>query len=103
MPLRRSIILAAMPQNWRIAAEADSKTWITDCSACGHRSNVWELGGIRWQAAGTFDRISLHWLWKIPDATHSQTVTLVPAARQCHPKFIAFKAELQEFAAYRLH
>lgn len=50
--LLRNIVLAAMPQSWRMSAQADSKSWITDCTACGHRGNVWELGGVRWKAAG---------------------------------------------------
>ncbi len=52
MPILRSLVLAAMPHRWRLAAEADSRLWRTECTRCGHVSNVWELGGMRWKAAG---------------------------------------------------
>ncbi len=48
----RDLILKVMPRRWREDAIRDSKLWITDCTACGHQSNVWDLGGMRWRAYG---------------------------------------------------
>jgi len=31
--------------------EADSRSWMMRCS-CGFARSIWELGGIRWKAAG---------------------------------------------------
>ena len=52
MPILRNAILKLMPKRWRDDAIRDSQTWITDCTACGHQSNVWALGGLRWKAYG---------------------------------------------------
>ncbi|HKP54780.1 MAG TPA: phage terminase large subunit family protein [Chloroflexia bacterium] len=32
--------------------EADSRAWMMRCPNCGHERSVWEMGGIRWGAAG---------------------------------------------------
>ena len=52
MPFLRSLVLRALPQRWRADAERDSRLWRTECTGCGHISNVWELGGLRWRAVG---------------------------------------------------
>lgn len=52
MPFLRDTVLSLMPKAWAVSAEADSKLWRTDCMSCGHQSNVWELGGMRWKAYG---------------------------------------------------
>lgn len=52
MPFLRDTILSVMPASWRESAIADSKTWIADCTRCDNRSNVWDLGGMRWKAYG---------------------------------------------------
>lgn len=31
--------------------EAESRSWIVRCE-CGHARSIWDLGGIRWKAAG---------------------------------------------------
>jgi len=33
--------------------ERESRAWIVEHRRCGHRSNVWEMGGIRYKAHGT--------------------------------------------------
>ena len=34
------------------AAEAESKAWLVTCLECGFSRSVWELGGVRYKAAG---------------------------------------------------
>ncbi len=52
MPFLRALVLGMMPQSWRDDAERDSRLWVTECTRCGNISNIWELGGMRWRAAG---------------------------------------------------
>ncbi len=33
--------------------EAESRSWVARCPHCGAEKSVWELGGIRWKAAGS--------------------------------------------------
>ena len=42
---------AVVPQRWFAAMEADSRLWIVRCS-CGCATSVWDMGGIRYKAAG---------------------------------------------------
>jgi DNA-directed RNA polymerase subunit RPC12/RpoP len=32
--------------------EADSRQWMVRCPTCGFERSIWDLGGIRWKAAG---------------------------------------------------
>ena len=32
--------------------ESESRRWLVQCPSCGHARSIWELGGIRWKAAG---------------------------------------------------
>ena len=48
----RNAILALMPKSWRAAMEAESRQWLTKCPNCGHTSNIWDIGGIRYKAYG---------------------------------------------------
>lgn len=34
------------------AMEAESKSWKVQCPNCSHERSIWELGGIRYKAAG---------------------------------------------------
>lgn len=47
------LMLALAPAGSRAAIEADSRSWIVECSACGADRSVWELGGIRAGASGS--------------------------------------------------
>jgi hypothetical protein len=40
-----------LPQSWAASMEAHSRSWMVRCK-CGFARSVWELGGIRWKAAG---------------------------------------------------
>lgn len=32
--------------------EAESRSWVLRCLSCGHGRTIWDLGGVRWGAAG---------------------------------------------------
>jgi len=51
-PLQK-LVLAVLPKKWAVSVEAESRIWIARCSSCGFERSVWELGGIRWKAAGS--------------------------------------------------
>lgn len=34
------------------ALEAHSRAWLVQCPDCGHQRSIWEIGGIRYKAAG---------------------------------------------------
>ena len=81
MPKLRDIILRLMPRTWREAAIADSKLWQTRCSSCGHLSNFWDMGGLRWKAYGepltgfpcpTCGRFRMHKITKPDPKPHQQ-------------------------------
>ena len=38
------------------AAEAESRAWLVTCPNCGFSRSVWDLGGVRYKAAGTARR-----------------------------------------------
>lgn len=42
-----------VPRSWAASMEAESREWMVRCGACGYERSVWDLGGIRWKAAGT--------------------------------------------------
>ena len=41
-----------VPKSWAASMEAESRQWMVKCPNCGFERSVWELGGIRWKAAG---------------------------------------------------
>jgi DNA-directed RNA polymerase subunit RPC12/RpoP len=43
---------AILPKSWADEMEAESRQWVLQCSNCKHEVSVWDLGGIRWKAAG---------------------------------------------------
>jgi hypothetical protein len=45
------LALWLLPKRWSDSLEAESRQWLAECP-CGHACSVWELGGIRWKAAG---------------------------------------------------
>ena len=44
-------LTAVLPRRWAESMEAHSRSWVVRCP-CGVARSVWELGGIRWKAAG---------------------------------------------------
>ena len=51
MSLIQRIVVAVLPRRWAESMEADSRSWMARCP-CGFARSIWELGGIRWKAAG---------------------------------------------------
>ncbi|HVI82022.1 MAG TPA: hypothetical protein VM717_04700 [Chthoniobacterales bacterium] len=49
----QKLVVAVLPKKWAASVEAESRTWIVRCSSCGFERSFWELGGIRWKAAGS--------------------------------------------------
>ena len=47
----QKIFVAILPQHWAAKMEAESRSWIVRCS-CGFARSIWDMGGIRWGAAG---------------------------------------------------
>ncbi len=43
---------AILPASWAKSMEADSRQWFMKCLNCGFEESIWDLGGIRWKAAG---------------------------------------------------
>jgi DNA-directed RNA polymerase subunit RPC12/RpoP len=51
MSFFQRLFKAILPAEWARAMEADSRSWMVRCP-CGFARSVWEMGGIRWKAAG---------------------------------------------------
>jgi len=49
----QKLVLAVVPRSWGAAMEAESRAWIARCETCGGERSIWDLGGIRWKAAGS--------------------------------------------------
>jgi hypothetical protein len=56
MGLLRSLILTVAPGRLRRAMEAESRSWVARCP-CGAETSVWQMGGIRYGAAGNPRRL----------------------------------------------
>jgi len=46
-------LIQLLPAKWAASMEAESRSWVARCPHCGAEKSVWELGGIRWKAAGS--------------------------------------------------
>jgi hypothetical protein len=47
----QKLILACVPDAWAESMERESRGWKLVCP-CGCVRSIWEIGGIRWKAAG---------------------------------------------------
>lgn len=45
------LLLSCLPRSWGESMEASTRLWMARCP-CGFERSLWELGGIRWKAAG---------------------------------------------------
>jgi hypothetical protein len=52
MSFIQRLITSIVPASWAEAMEAESRAWLARCEACGREASFWDLGGIRWKAAG---------------------------------------------------
>jgi hypothetical protein len=44
--------VSLVPRPWAESMERESREWMARCPDCGHARSIWDLGGIRWKAAG---------------------------------------------------
>lgn len=61
MSFVQRLFRALLPPKWFASMEADSRLWKVRCH-CGCTRSVWDLGGIRWKAAG-----NPRWYLRCPD------------------------------------
>jgi DNA-directed RNA polymerase subunit RPC12/RpoP len=47
----QKFLMGVLPARWAAAMESESRSWKVRCP-CGAETSVWDLGGIRWGAAG---------------------------------------------------
>lgn len=52
MGLVQRVLTSVVPRSWAASMEAESRTWIMKCPACGRETSIWDMGGIRFKAAG---------------------------------------------------
>jgi hypothetical protein len=52
MSRTQRFITALVPRAWAESMERESRAWMARCPGCGHARSIWDLGGIRWKAAG---------------------------------------------------
>jgi hypothetical protein len=52
MSRTQRFITALVPRAWAESMERESREWMARCPGCGHARSIWDLGGIRWKAAG---------------------------------------------------
>ena len=51
MSFFQKLFTALLPRKAAQDMEADSRSWMVRCK-CGYERSVWDMGGIRWRAAG---------------------------------------------------
>jgi hypothetical protein len=78
----QKFIAAILPRRWVEAMEADSRSWMVRCS-CGFARSLWELGGVRYKAAG-----QTRWFMKCPQCGQRSwhKVSRDPQANSSSPK-----------------
>lgn len=65
----QKFLLTILPDAWAKSMEAESREWMHICP-CGHARSSWELGGVRWGAAGKPRRLLMcpscgKWNWHV--------------------------------------
>ena len=48
---------AILPASWSASMEAESRQWRFVCPNCAFERSVWEMGGVRWKAAGNQEEL----------------------------------------------
>lgn len=74
----QKLFVSVLPRRWAEAMETDSRSWMVRCS-CGVARSVWELGGIRYHAAG-----KPRWFIKCPQCGQRSWHTVSRAQPQTH-------------------
>ncbi|MBI1259541.1 MAG: hypothetical protein GC204_18900 [Chloroflexi bacterium] len=52
MSRTQEFLKRVLPEKWAADMEAESRSWMIKCSKCGNEMSVWDVGGVRWKAAG---------------------------------------------------
>lgn len=52
MSRTQRLITSLVPRVWAESMERESREWMARCPNCNHARSIWDLGGIRWKAAG---------------------------------------------------
>jgi ribosomal protein S27E len=52
MSFVQRLLVTVFPRSWAQVMEAESRTWKVRCMDCSHERSIWDVGGIRWKAAG---------------------------------------------------
>lgn len=53
MSRTQKFFMTILPSRWAADAERESKQWHMQCPNCKFEISVWDMGGIRWKAAGS--------------------------------------------------
>jgi hypothetical protein len=56
MSKMQDILASVLPERWAASMEAESREWVMRCP-CGHETSIWDMGGIRFKAAGNAHRM----------------------------------------------
>lgn len=56
MTRTQKFFTSLLPGSWAQSMEAESRQWMMRCKECNFEQSVWDLGGIRWKAAGNPSR-----------------------------------------------
>lgn len=52
LSFRQRFFKAIFPENAFADMKKESSSWMLQCSNCKQERSVWDMGGIRWKAAG---------------------------------------------------
>jgi hypothetical protein len=58
----QDVFTGAVSPSTASGMEAESRSWMVQCPHCGYERSVWDLGGVRYKAAGTS-----RWLRRCPN------------------------------------
>ena len=53
----QQFLMKILPFAWAEEMRAESQSWMVRCPNCNFERSVWDLGGIRWKAAGNPRRL----------------------------------------------
>jgi hypothetical protein len=59
MSFVQTLLTSILPRSWSAEMEKESRAWMARCEGCRHERSIWDMGGVRWKAAGTPRRLLL--------------------------------------------
>ena len=57
MSFGQQLLRAIVPRRLAEEIETESRSWMVRCNTCELECSVWEVGGVRWKAAGRPSRL----------------------------------------------